>query len=145
MLDNLIRQVYEQEQALVEAKAAYDERYLQWLEENAEVIERKAFLEQAVKMGREEIKAETLRIYTETGNKKPHPATTIAIHKIFVIDEDKAVEWADAHAPVLLMKKLNTKLYEKVLQDGDFKDMPGEITEEARVRLASDFGKLLED
>lgn len=47
-----------------------------------------------LKVAEEKLRAATLEVYQETGNKKPAPSVGIRIVKEMLFDEDEAVQWA---------------------------------------------------
>jgi len=145
MLHDIVRHTYDLEQELEKVNTEYAIEHDKWLEEHSDLINRKTELEVELKSSKDEIKAETLRIYWETGNKKPHPAASIALYKVFKIDDREALAWCEVRAPFLIMKSVDRKMYERILADRDYEDMPGEIEKEPRVRMASNLGKALQD
>lgn len=70
------------------------------------------------------IRETAISLYRETGEKKLHPAVQIKTYTGILYDEDKAIEWAEKNAPIMLKTVLDSKQFESYMKSQSESDRP---------------------
>lgn len=65
--------------------------------------------------------------YVETGNKHPHPATTVRIDTAYDYDQDEVLAWLQEHRQDLVKVSINATPFKKAVREGE---IPGVTTRE---------------
>jgi len=97
-----------------------------------------------LEMFESEIRKEALKLFTETGEKKPHEAVEIKERTNLVIDEVKAFEYAKYNLPDALT--VNRKIFDKVMKALPEESLPDgvKIEKVPSAYISTDLSKFLE-
>lgn len=126
------------------ADRAYQDEYDLWLEQNTDIIRRRAEAKELAEGVDTAARALVTRIYAEQNDKQPHAHAAVAIRPTpkLLVDEKDAVKWAIANnRPDAL--KLNGSQMNALIKTGIAPEDIGRVIDVTVVNIDSDLNDLL--
>ena len=91
------------------------------------------------------IREAAVKVYRESGSKKPHPAVQIRVAKSYFYPEAAAIEWCKQKLPDALKVVLDSGLFQKAVMLLPNRPDFFEVKEEPKAAIATDLSGYLKD
>lgn len=111
----LVNQIVSKRTALAELEAEMKAAKAKFAEDTADLAGRLATARASLNEDEDALRAEGLRVFAQTRDKKPLAGVGIRVGVSFVYDEIEALAWAESHAPILVEKTLNVQGFKSFL------------------------------
>jgi hypothetical protein len=122
------------------AKDEYDNAMQLFVDEHAELIERRAMWQHQAETLESIVRRSAVEVYEATGDKQVHPCVSIAVTKGYDYDPAKGLAWALDHKACLT---LDTKAFKDVCKAEALRPDFVAVSETPTARIATDLSALV--